>query len=232
VDSSLFSYIAHRGLHDDKVPENSIAAFKAASSASLAIETDVHLTKDKRLVISHDSSLEGFGKIESNTLEDIQEGYHLSNGEKLPSFQEMLSEVPDEKMIVLELKIPDGTSGEGIAKALLKETEGMDLSKKMVVVSFNLEALSALSDSQFNRGLLVSGDTNLDIYTSKSAESITTSFCEFYDVAYTLLNRSESLSYRERGGKLIGWTFTSQGSVNSYKNVCDGYTFEGFSPSK
>lgn len=231
VDPSLFSYIAHRGYHDETNPENSLAAFRAATDLGLAIETDVHLSKDKHLVISHDSSLPGFGSIESNTISDIQNGYSLSNGEKIPSFADMIKEIPDEKMIVLELKVPDGSEGAPIAKALMEETKDLDLAKKMVVISFNLEALNALSSSSFNRGLLVSGDYNLDIFKAKSKESITTSFCEFYSLAYTLLNSEESVSYRSQGGKITGWTFKSQSSVDSFKTICDGYTFEGFLPS-
>lgn len=230
IDQALFGYIAHRGLHDEAKPDNSLSAFTAAMDLGLAIETDVHLTKDKKLVVSHDSSLPGFGNIEANTLEDIQAGYVLSNGEKIPSFLEMIAALPEEKMIVLELKVPDGVDGAPIAKALMEETKGLDLERKLVVISFNVEALSALSSSSFNRGLLVSGDYNLDIFKSLSQFALATSFCEFYSLAFTLLNDSEATSYRQRGGKLLGWTFTSQALVDTYAEKCDGYTFDGFSP--
>ena len=43
---------AHRGLHteDGSVPENSLPAFRAAAEAGYAVEMDVHLTADDRLV--------------------------------------------------------------------------------------------------------------------------------------------------------------------------------------
>lgn len=52
-------YIAHRGLHniDKGIPENSLAAFMAACEKGLAIELDVRLTKDGRVVVFHDKSL-------------------------------------------------------------------------------------------------------------------------------------------------------------------------------
>ena len=51
-------YFAHRGLYDDeKRPENSLAAFRAAAECGYGAELDVRLTADGVAVISHDSSL-------------------------------------------------------------------------------------------------------------------------------------------------------------------------------
>ena len=51
--------IAHRGLHraDRSVPENSLSAFRDAAENGYAIELDVHLTADDRVVVFHDDSL-------------------------------------------------------------------------------------------------------------------------------------------------------------------------------
>ena len=48
---------AHRGLHDETLPENSMGAFRAALEAGYGIELDVHLTADGNLAVIHDSSL-------------------------------------------------------------------------------------------------------------------------------------------------------------------------------
>lgn len=50
-------YFAHRGLHDDAVPENSLAAFRAAAEKGYGVELDVRLTRDGVAVVSHDDSL-------------------------------------------------------------------------------------------------------------------------------------------------------------------------------
>ncbi|CAK7565151.1 MAG: hypothetical protein SEPTF4163_003060 [Sporothrix epigloea] len=57
--------IAHRGFRA-KFPENSIAAFRGAlQNGAIALETDVHLTKDKVVVLSHDPTLKRcFGRTE------------------------------------------------------------------------------------------------------------------------------------------------------------------------
>lgn len=51
---------AHRGLHteDQKVPENSIAAFIAARDGGYGAEVDVQLSKDHKVVVFHDIDLE------------------------------------------------------------------------------------------------------------------------------------------------------------------------------
>ena len=51
-------YIAHRGLHDEKAPENSMLAFEKAIKEGYPIETDVHQISDGTLIIFHDSSLQ------------------------------------------------------------------------------------------------------------------------------------------------------------------------------
>lgn len=51
--------IAHRGFKE-RFPENTMAAFRGAVDAGAhAIETDVHLTKDGVVVLSHVSSRPG-----------------------------------------------------------------------------------------------------------------------------------------------------------------------------
>lgn len=53
--------IAHRG-YKAKFPENSLLAFHVAIQAgATALETDIHLTKDNVVVLSHDADLKKFG---------------------------------------------------------------------------------------------------------------------------------------------------------------------------
>lgn len=56
-DWLLTTPVAHRGLHDDKLPENSMPAFEAAIRHGFTIEIDVHLSSDGHLVVFHDDNL-------------------------------------------------------------------------------------------------------------------------------------------------------------------------------
>ncbi len=52
-------YFAHRGLYDPQkgIPENSLAAFRAAAEKGYGVELDVRLTRDGYVVVSHDDNL-------------------------------------------------------------------------------------------------------------------------------------------------------------------------------
>ena len=50
--------IAHRGLHDQQTPENSLPAFKKAIEKGYAIEIDLQMTKDGVIVVFHDDFLD------------------------------------------------------------------------------------------------------------------------------------------------------------------------------
>ena len=49
--------LAHRGLHGDGVPENSLPAFEAAADAGYGVELDVSLSRDGVPVLVHDLRL-------------------------------------------------------------------------------------------------------------------------------------------------------------------------------
>ena len=48
---------AHRGLHGNGVPENSMQAFRLALEGGYGIELDIHLMADGELAVIHDPSL-------------------------------------------------------------------------------------------------------------------------------------------------------------------------------
>lgn len=50
-------YIAHRGLHNNNFPENSLPSFENAIKHGFAIELDVHLLSDGTVAVFHDDSL-------------------------------------------------------------------------------------------------------------------------------------------------------------------------------
>ena len=109
VDSRIIKGIAHRGLHNEIYTENGLKAFKNALDNNLAIELDIHLTKDKKLVVCHDSNLKRTtnkeGIIEELTLEEIENNYTLLDGGKIPTLEDVLSLVNEQVPLVIELKV-------------------------------------------------------------------------------------------------------------------------------
>ena len=48
---------AHRGLHSDTVPENSLTAFRLAAENGYGIELDIQLSSDGEVYVFHDYTL-------------------------------------------------------------------------------------------------------------------------------------------------------------------------------
>ena len=99
---------AHRGLHGNGIPENSMLAFRKALEGGYGIEFDVHLMKDGNLAIIHDSSLMRTAGadvlIEDLTAEDL-ENYRLEGtDEKIPLFSELLDLYAGKAPLIIELK--------------------------------------------------------------------------------------------------------------------------------
>ncbi|MCU0621378.1 MAG: glycerophosphodiester phosphodiesterase [Gemmatimonadales bacterium] len=81
--------IAHRGASAQEL-ENSRAAFRRARQLGAdGVELDVHATRDGAIVVHHDASIPGMGRIADLTLARVQ-GHHLANGETIPLLGEVL----------------------------------------------------------------------------------------------------------------------------------------------
>ncbi len=99
---------AHRGLHGNGVPENSLWAFKRALDRGYGIELDVHLMADGELAVIHDHSLKRTANadinIEDLTLKDLN-NYHLEGTtEKIPTLKEVLDLYDGKYPLIIELK--------------------------------------------------------------------------------------------------------------------------------
>ena len=108
--------IAHRGA-SRLAPENTLAAFRRAVEIGAdGIEIDVQLSTDSVPVVIHDATVDrttnGSGWVRDLTLAQLQEldaGSHAGAafaGERIPTLEEVLTEVGDKLLIDIELKYP------------------------------------------------------------------------------------------------------------------------------
>lgn len=99
---------AHRGLHGNGVPENSMQAFRLALEKGYGIELDVHLMRDGTLAVIHDPSLmRTVGVdvcIEDLTLADLDSYFLEGTREKIPTFQQVLALFSGKAPLIIELK--------------------------------------------------------------------------------------------------------------------------------
>ena len=134
----LLTHYAHRGLFNNKnVPENSLAAFYNAAKRGFGIELDVQLTKDGRVVVFHDYTLDRMcgceGRIDDCTLEELQKLRLLNTNYGIPTLEEVLDLVDGNVPLLVEIKGERANDALCLAVArLLDDYEGPYL-----VESFN-----------------------------------------------------------------------------------------------
>ena len=99
---------AHRGLHVPGIPENSMAAFRAALEKGYGIELDIHLMKDGNLAVIHDASLLRTAgvdvQIEDLTAEDLERYRLEGTDEKIPLFRDVMALYEGKAPMIVELK--------------------------------------------------------------------------------------------------------------------------------
>ena len=161
--------IAHRGLHNNKnIPENSMLAFKKAIEKQYAIEFDIEITKDNKLVIHHDDNLirmTGINKaVENLKLEEIKKIKLLNTEEKIPTFKEVLDLVNGK--VLLDIEIKSTKKIKEVVTLVLKELENYH--GKVLLKSFDpliVKELKKTTD-KYQIGLLVmkkSASTKLNL---------------------------------------------------------------------
>ena len=106
---------AHRGFHSAGVPENSLAAFRAAIRIGAGIECDIRLSADGEAMIFHDHDLArlcgeslAFASLPPATLASK---HLLRTGERIPRLAELLTLSARRVPLLLELKTEQGNAG-------------------------------------------------------------------------------------------------------------------------
>jgi len=100
--------IAHRGLHNEEIPENSLAAFKNAIKNKFPIELDVTCLADGTPVVFHDERLARMtgrdGFITNTTLEEISKITLTGSKEKIPTLAQALDVINGKVPVLIEIK--------------------------------------------------------------------------------------------------------------------------------
>ncbi len=146
--------IGHRGAADLE-PENTLRSFcRAAAEGADAIELDLRLTRDGRLVVLHDADVDrttnGSGPVAEMTLHELKR-LDAGLGERVPTFEEVLEATG--LPIHAELKVVEAAGP--LADSILEQR----LAGRIVPISFYPEALrqTKLSLPDLPVGLILRG---------------------------------------------------------------------------
>ena len=220
--------VAHRGYHNEQYTENGFGAFKNAIDNNFAFELDVHLTKDEKLIVSHDASLKRTtgkeGIIEELTLEEIKSNYHLLDGSEVPTLEEVFEFTKESVPIVVELKPYTKTKNyKVLAFKVMDALKEIKDKRNIILISFYPQCLLPFKGSGFIRCLLVDRK-NSWIFALRH-------FFEVVDLEWQLL-KEEKYQKVKQNKLVMCWTIENKKDYNEIKDFADSVTFQHFDITK
>lgn len=236
--------IAHRGLHDDEKPENSIAAFRAAISAGFLIETDVRLSSDGVPVIFHDDTLTrvtGVEKrVEELTADELTRIRLADTQEKIPLFSEFLEELDGKVPLLLEIKNMPSVKSDIFLWKIFSGLKGYR--GQYAIQSFNpfyIKKYKALRPDIPCGVLATAFSTKADfdgspLWKIKARAIKNMSFNKSVKpdfISYRFCDYPQKATEKFRGLKL-GWTVRSPEEEAVARKYCDNIIFENYLPEK
>jgi glycerophosphoryl diester phosphodiesterase len=133
--------VGHRGVAG-LMPENTIKGFRYAIELGVDyVECDIHLSRDKQLVIMHDTTVDrttnGHGAIRDLSAARIRT-FDAGEGERVPTLDEVLECVQHEVHLLIELK------GIGVERAAVEAVRAHAMEDEVTFSSFSLDRLAAV----------------------------------------------------------------------------------------
>lgn len=132
---------AHRGLHNEKMAENSISAFLASAERGFGIELDVRLSLDGEVVVFHDDDLRRVCGVDKNvcdlTAAELSALSLSGTDEGVPRFCDVLAAISGRVPLLIEIKENREDTGISLKVAEILSSYRGDF----LVESFNPKAL-------------------------------------------------------------------------------------------
>ncbi|WP_195694613.1 glycerophosphodiester phosphodiesterase [Priestia megaterium] len=221
--------VAHRGA-SAYTPENTIAAFdKAVEMKADYIEIDVQRSKDGKLVVIHDTTVDrttdGSGKVGNLTFEELGnldaggwKGEQFA-GAQIPTFDEILDRYHGKIGILIELKAPELYPGieENVAKKLKERNLDKPQNEKIIVQSFNHNSMKKMNKllPKVPIGVLTSSSAD----TTEQALQEFSTYADYFNPSYGIVTPDLVNQVHSLGMKIGSWTVRSQEAANFLLDV-------------
>ena len=99
---------AHRGLHGNGVPENSLLGAKRAIEASMGIECDIQRSADGQAMVFHDWKLDRLTEVEAETAtlsaSELQQLHYSGSTEQIATLPDLLELIAGRVPLLIEIK--------------------------------------------------------------------------------------------------------------------------------
>lgn len=203
--------MGHRGAKALE-PENTLLSIKRAMDIGVdAVEIDVHLTKDKEVVVIHDSTVDrttnGKGPVGSYTLEEIKK-LDAGKGEKIPTLKEVIEFVKDKVRLIIELK------EEGTEDKVVELIKGYNMFDSAYIISFWHMLVKKIKemDSRIKTGVLLVGcPVDTCIARSASADALV--------MNYAFVNKELVYKAHQEGLKVFIWNIDDRDMLKPYVDM-------------
>ncbi|MGG0462070.1 glycerophosphodiester phosphodiesterase [Priestia aryabhattai] len=221
--------VAHRGA-SAYAPENTIAAFdKAVEMKADYIEIDVQRSKDGKLVVIHDTTVDrttdGSGKVGNLTFKELRDldagswkGEQFT-GAQIPTFDEIIDRYHGKIGILIELKAPEVYPGieENIAEKLKERNLDKPQNEKIIVQSFNHNSMKKMNEllPKVPIGVLTSSSADA---TEQALQEFST-YADYFNPSYGIVTPDLVNQVHSLGIKIGSWTVRSQEAADFLLDV-------------
>lgn len=204
--------IGHRGANKE-APENTLKSFKKAIELGADyIEFDIHITKDKEIVIMHDENTYRTtghaGLIKEMTLSELKK-LDCGEGEEVPTLHELINLAKNKVGLQCEIKV------EGLVTELLDILRQESLIESTIISSFNHDELKKVKKKEENikiAALEPSGGGWITDWIQKKRIVDNAVENNFYGIhpLYRLVDEDLIDYAHENGLKMNAWTVDSK----------------------
>lgn len=187
TSSNAVELVGHRG-SSYIAPENTLTSFQLAwKEKADAVEIDVHLSRDGKLMVSHDGNTKRTAGVDMNisdatfaTLRKLDVGSWKGSqykGEKIPTLEEVLATIPAKGKLFIEIKC--GKEAVPTVKSAIDQSGHR---RQVVIIGFGLDTMAVakaampdvpvywLSSSKVDEDMITSAKNSnldgLDLYSS------------------------------------------------------------------
>lgn len=226
--------LAHRGLHNSKVDENSLPAFLLAKENGFGIELDVHITKDDKIVVMHDAStLRTTGTdraILDSTYEELLELNLLLTKTKIPLLHDVLKEIDGTVPVLVEIKAENNIP-KNLVFNVLKVLESYPHKNMLAVQAFNPYVVKELKKSKIGIpvGQLMSnslpGQSKFVHFMYRSLLILQVSKPDFFNYEVKYIHKRK-IQRKKRKLPLVTWTIDDYDKLTVAKKYADNFIFE------
>ena len=244
-DSFRAAPIAHRALHDKArgLPENSLAAMRAAIAAGYGIECDIQPSRDGVPMVFHDYDLARLtgetGPVAQRSAAELGRIRLTGSDETIPTLADVLALVAGQVPLLIEIKDQDGALGPdvGALEAEVARTLA-PYPGAVAVMSFNPHSVAAMAElaPRIARGLttcayaaddwpLVKPARREELARIPDFDRVGAGFIS-HDV--TDLTAAPVATLVARGVPVLCWTVRSQEQETKAREVAVNVTFEGY----